>query len=116
MTKSSITSVPIRGGPTRPVVVAIPDGNAGLALSATNVVVGSRDGQILSTPLQGGTTTVLAAAEGGISGQVSIDSRNVYWLDTGGVKSVRLVWRSSPDPHNANVFLGSGCAVDARVG
>jgi hypothetical protein len=93
----TLMQVPIEGG-SPSILVHLPDAQPNLSqdiqpfVTSTNVLLhyipaGSDDEEIVSVPLQGGGSTLLTTSNGRILG-FAVSGPNVYFVDSGGTKSV----------------------------
>jgi sugar lactone lactonase YvrE len=76
----TIWSVPIDGGPTRP-VGNVAGSTLGLALNATDLFWTESTGTVETMAIDGGTIRILASGQS-FPEVLTIDSHNVYWVNT----------------------------------
>jgi hypothetical protein len=135
-----VMKVPIGGGAVTPLAVFNDDSAtiAGLKVSATDAyfflvpvdpVYGEEDGALLSVPLGGGPTTILAHAAppfaafaAGATGTFALGANSVYWRNSSGLLTVPagggvpVIVAADPDESDiANGGAGS-LAVDSAGG
>jgi hypothetical protein len=74
------------------VAVASGQSAVGIALDSNNVYFTTKTGSVMTTPLAGGTATMLASSSAGSSlfGAIAVDASNVYWTADHAVQSAPI--------------------------